>query len=456
MKLTKAKVAGKHKRIQRGGGFIKDLVRTEEGVVSSRIFVDPEIYGLELEQIFAQSWLFVAHESEIPQAGDFVTRYMGEDPVIVWRGQDGKIRVFLNVCRHRGRKVCGEDLGRAAQFRCPYHGWTYNNGGELISVPFFEGYQGKLDMGGLGLYQAPRVGLYHGLIFAHWEAAGESLSEYLGEMAWVLDLLFGRTAGMEVVGTPMRWEADANWKLGAANFAGDGQHTHTTHGFQSAVGLELIRGKSFAMPTNQGHTAALKQRLPGSKGDPYLALPQELWPEIESHLAEDQLKIAKSLATVVGNVFPNMSFLNTVVVPPPEWGGPEGRSISFLTVRQWQPKRSDRMEVWTWFFVDKNAPQWWKQASKETYSRSFGMAGVFEQDDMENWVEITQALRGPIAGRLLLQYRMGLEATPAKDWPGSGVVYSLSSLSELNERVFYRHWQKLLMESPYFGAGPWT
>jgi len=456
MKTTKARVAPKRKRVHRGNDFLSDLIKVDEGVVSPRIFVDPEIYSLELERIFAQSWLFVAHESEIPQAGDFVTRYMGEDPVIVWRGQDGKVRVFLNVCRHRGRKVCGEDLGRAAQFRCPYHGWTYNNCGELISVPFFEGYQGKLDKGGLGLYQAPRVGLYHGLIFAHWEAAGESLSEYLGEMAWVLDLLFGRSEGMEVLGTPMRWEADANWKLGAANFAGDGTHTHTTHGFQSAVGLELIRGKSFAMPTNQGHTAALKQRLAGSKGDPYLALPQELWPEIESHLAEDQLKIAKSLATVVGNVFPNMSLLNTVVVPPPEWGGPEGRSISFLTVRQWQPKRSDRMEIWTWFFVDKNAPQWWKQVSQETYLRSFGMAGVFEQDDMENWVEITQALRGPIAGRLLLQYRMGLEATPAKDWPGSGVVYSLSSLSELNERVFYRHWQKLLMESPYFGAGPWT
>ena len=73
------------------------------------------------------------------------------------------------------------------------------------------------------------------------------------------------------------------------------------------------------------------------------------------------------------------------------------------------------------------------------------MAGGFEQDDMENWVEITQTLRGPMARRLLLQYKMGLEATPAKDWPGSGVVYSLSSLSELNERVFYRHWQKLLM-----------
>nr|NIO10104.1 Rieske 2Fe-2S domain-containing protein [Deltaproteobacteria bacterium] len=224
-------------------------------MVSARIFVDPEIYDLESERIFAKCWLFVAHESEIPAAGDFVTRTMGEDPVIVWRGQDGKIRVFLNVCRHRGRKVCGEDLGKAAYFKCPYHGWTYNNTGELTSVPFFEGYQGNLHKDGLGLYQALRVGIYHGLIFARWEADGESLNENLEEMAWVLDLVFGRTEGLEVVGAPMRWVADANWKLGAANFAGDGQHTVTTHGFQSAVGLELIRGKSFAMPTNKGHTA---------------------------------------------------------------------------------------------------------------------------------------------------------------------------------------------------------
>jgi len=312
-------------------------------------------------------------------------------------------------------------------------------------VPFYEGYQGKLDKSSLGLYEAPRVDSYHGLIFANWEPSGESLSEYLGEMKWVLDVLFGRTEGVEVIGSPMRWVADANWKLGAANFSGDGQHTFVTHGFQSAVGLELIRGKSYAMATKKGHTAGLKHYLPGDKNDPYMALPQELWPELESHLTEDQLKATRSLATVAGNVFPNMSLLNTVIIPPPDWSGPDRRSISFLTVRQWQPKRSDRMEAWTWLFMEKNAPQWWKQASRECYSRSFGPAGVFEQDDMENWVEITQALRGPVARRLSLQYKMGLEATPAREWPGSEMVYSLSFPSEINERVFYKHWQKLLM-----------
>ena len=121
-------------------------------------------------------------------------------------------------------RVCAEDMGLASYFKCPYHGWTYSNSGELISVPFFEGYQGGLDKGSMGLHQAPRVESCHGLIFANWDNRVQTLDDYLGEMKWVLDILFGRTAEMEVIGAPMRWEVDANWKLGAANFSGDGVH----------------------------------------------------------------------------------------------------------------------------------------------------------------------------------------------------------------------------------------
>jgi len=307
MKRGRASLAPVRKRDRSIDAFLNDLVKTEEGVVSPRVFTDPEVNRLELERIFARSWLYVAHESEIPHAGDFVTRYMGEDPVVVWRGQDGRVRVFLNVCRHRGRTVCGEDMGKAAHFRCPYHGWTYNNCGELISVPFFEGYQGKLDKSSLGLYQAPKVDSYQGLIFAHWEASGESLSEYLGEIKWVLDILFGRTDGVQVLGAPMRWEAEANWKLAAANFAGDGIHVSITHGFGAALGIEnevrkSSRRLSYKLITENAHTSALQ----GLEDETYLALPKELWPEIESHLAKDQLEVMKHLVGTIGNVFPNL------------------------------------------------------------------------------------------------------------------------------------------------------
>src|SRR5688572_30308403 len=101
---------------------LDELMRPQEGLVSARIFTDPEIYRLEQEKIFAKSWLYVAHESEVPRPGDFVTRQMGEDPVIVCRGRDGKVRVFLNVCRHRGRRVCNQDVGTTPKFICGYHG----------------------------------------------------------------------------------------------------------------------------------------------------------------------------------------------------------------------------------------------------------------------------------------------------------------------------------------------
>jgi phenylpropionate dioxygenase-like ring-hydroxylating dioxygenase large terminal subunit len=140
---------------QNGRGAREGLVNAREGLVSPRIFVDPEIYRQEQERIFTRTWLYVAHESEIPQSGDFVTRTMGEDSVIVARGADGKIRVFLNACRHRGMPVCREDMGKTSSFVCGYHGWRFGISGELIGVPFFEGYQGKLDKSCLGLHQAP-------------------------------------------------------------------------------------------------------------------------------------------------------------------------------------------------------------------------------------------------------------------------------------------------------------
>lgn len=432
-------------REPRRDGSFRDLVETDEGVVSARIFTDPEIYRQEAERIFPRVWLYVAHESEIPHPGDFVTRYMGEDRIIVCRGVDDKIRVFLNACRHRGMPVCVEDMGKTSHFLCGYHGWRFSTTGELIGVPFYEGYQGRLDRSLLGLLEPPHIDTYHGLIFANWDEAAEPLSDYLGEMKWVLDLLFGRTDGAEVVGPPMRWEAEANWKLAAANFAGDGVHLATTHGFRGALGLEdkfMGPRVSYRLATESGHASALT----GFGGRCYLALPELLWPELERHLTQEQLRVMEPLLIVVGNVFPNMSFLCSGQHTSPEWGGPEDQLVSFLTVRQWQPKGPDRMEVWSWCFVDKNAPAYWKEASKQCYLRIFGMGGMFEQDDMENWAEINRALSGPVAGRLWLQYQMGLGDAP-KERPVAELKHlSRASLSEDSERAFYDRWQRLMSE----------
>ena len=81
-------------------------VGLSKGQISREIFVNDEIYKKELERIFTRAWLFVGHESQIPNPGDFFVSSMSEESVILCRDREAKVHVFLNSCRHRGMKVC--------------------------------------------------------------------------------------------------------------------------------------------------------------------------------------------------------------------------------------------------------------------------------------------------------------------------------------------------------------
>ncbi|MDH4145843.1 MAG: Rieske (2Fe-2S) protein, partial [Acidimicrobiia bacterium] len=112
-----------------------DLVDSERGTISREIFVSADIHAQELETLFTRAWLFVGHESQVANPGDFFTSRMGGESVILCRDKAGQVRVFLNSCRHRGMKVCRYDQGNTTLFTCPYHNWAYGLDGRLMGVP---------------------------------------------------------------------------------------------------------------------------------------------------------------------------------------------------------------------------------------------------------------------------------------------------------------------------------
>jgi phenylpropionate dioxygenase-like ring-hydroxylating dioxygenase large terminal subunit len=140
---------------------LEELV--QESRVHRRIYLEQEVFDLEMERIFERNWVFVGHESEVPAPGDFKTIPIGTQPAIMTRDENGDLHVLMNRCMHRAATVCQEERGNCSAFRCWYHGWTYNHKGELIGLPYANGYGASFDKRKFGLIKAARVEKYRGL-----------------------------------------------------------------------------------------------------------------------------------------------------------------------------------------------------------------------------------------------------------------------------------------------------
>ncbi|WP_385960845.1 Rieske 2Fe-2S domain-containing protein [Thauera sinica] len=195
-------------------------------------FTDEDLFEFEMKHLFEGGWVYVAHESQIPNPNDFYTTYVGRQPIVISRSRSGELVAFTNACSHRGATICRVAKGNKAVHTCPFHGWSFDSAGRLIKVKDAEGAgypDGFNRAGSHDLKRLPRFESYRGFLFASLCADVKPLAEHLGEARHMIDMLVDQAPeGLEVLRGASTYVFDGNWKLQAENGA-DGYHLTSTH-----------------------------------------------------------------------------------------------------------------------------------------------------------------------------------------------------------------------------------
>ncbi|WP_367179968.1 benzoate 1,2-dioxygenase large subunit [uncultured Zoogloea sp.] len=211
-------------------------------------FTDQELFELEMKYIFEGNWIFMAHESQIPNPNDYYTLYVGRQPVIITRDKNGQLHAMANTCTHRGATLARHKKGNKSSFTCPFHGWTFNNAGKLLKVkdqnpdagyPECFNKDGSHDLVKLGAFES-----YRGFLFGSLNPDVVPLVEHLGEATKIIDMIVDQAPdGIEVLRGSGAYTFDANWKLQAENGA-DGYHVTATHwNYAATQGRRTTDGK---------------------------------------------------------------------------------------------------------------------------------------------------------------------------------------------------------------------
>lgn len=187
-------------------------------------YTDERVAELERAAIFGGTWQLAGRLDQLQHGGDFVTTEIAGEPIVVVRGADGELRAFYNVCRHHAAAVVAEEAGHAANFRCPYHGWTYGIDGSLKGTPDFDGVCG-FERAQNGLVPA-RVGSWENFAFVNLVADAEPLNLFLGRLIERVKPL--KLASLRFF-ERRSYELNCNWKVYVDNYLDGGYHVPHLH-----------------------------------------------------------------------------------------------------------------------------------------------------------------------------------------------------------------------------------
>ena len=409
----------------------------QEDRVHGDIYLDPELFEEEMQRIFQRGWVYLAHESEFPSPGDFRTSWIGRQPVILTRGDDGEIHVLMNRCTHRAATVCQAERGNARTFRCAYHGWSFRNTGELAAVPYAEGYGPEFRKEDFGLRRLPRFDSYRGFVFGSVERDGAPLRTYLGTPVMEQIDLFcdlSPDGRVDLSAGTHRYGYDGNWKLQVENTI-DGYHPNFTHqaffeGVHKAMGIKmtLFEGGSAGLNRDLGGGHTMLDSREFSRTDPasqrrvdmikLMAKPyyEALADRHGDARAEELLRIGGTHM----NVFPNLMLLQN-------------------QVRVVRPIRVDRTDIHVQPALLEGAPEVINAMRLRMHEQFYGPAGGGNPDDGEMFERVQVGLQASVDPWLFIGRGRNREKVDV-----DGTRYGQMT-DEFSQRGIVHHWRQRML-----------
>jgi benzoate/toluate 1,2-dioxygenase alpha subunit len=406
--------------------------------VHTSAYTDPAIFAQEMTRIFEATWIYLAHTSEIPNPGDFKTAYIGRQPVIVSRGDDGEVHVLVNRCVHRGTVVCREMRGNASGFVCPYHGWSYAKDGRLVGIPMQSdesGYSADVDLP-TGLVPVPRVESYRGLVFGSLNPHVEPLLDHLGGARAFIDrkLNLSPVGEIAIVSDPYVVRFEANWKFQSENIVdtyhflfvhnafarlqekyGDSTGDYGVHRGGSPAEMRKIRSKGVATGFPQGHGLA---ETPIADLGPYLnGSCAEYYRELVDRWSSTEVEWM--LGNASSSLFPNVGLIHH-------------------QIRTWRPVSPTLTEVTVYPFEIKGAPDEVNEGWLRSQERFYGPSGYGMADDIEVFEMSQQGMEGSAVEWLLFERSLHTERLLA------GGEYCSPPMGETPQRAFWRAWKRYM------------
>jgi benzoate/toluate 1,2-dioxygenase alpha subunit len=346
-------------------------------------FTDPDLFELEMKYIFEGNWIYLAHESQLPNNNDYLTTYIGRQPIVISRDKEGALHALINACSHKGAMLCRRKKDNRGTFTCPFHGWTFRNNGKLLKVkdPRGADYPEQFNTeGSHDLTKVARFESYRGFLFGSLNPDVVPLVEFLGGAAKVIDMIVDQSPeGLEVLKGSSTYTYDGNWKVQAENGA-DGYHVSATHWNYAATTSRRTSGESAtetkAMDAGQWgklrggyyaweHGHVLLWNEWGNPEDRPLWNRRERWVEEFGQARADwMLKYSRNLC-----VYPNVYIMDQFS----------------SQIRHFRPISVDQTEVTIYCIAPKGESAEARTARIRQYEDFFNASGMATPDDLEEF-----------------------------------------------------------------------